>query len=364
MVDGAGNSFYGGTAISGFAVDQGTPATASEVPLSGAATPYGFAQPALATAVPSGVGANRTTQAMSGNFGGLMYNNRQATPYAVTGGAFVATDAPNNRVQATLSSTPNPLAPLGDTIMGVAGTAAPGVTSVTMQYGGLTGPAGAQAFVDNNTFAASESQVSPSQITVNGGTSSNGQLYFASSGAAGAPTSVLPAGAAYCQCQYLQWGYWGGDLNSNDASGARIDRGHINTWVAGVPTSPADLNTLAASSNPTGTYTGHAIGSVFNNGASYVAAGALNATYNFASQSGTFALTNFDGRGFGGSGRAPLTGANYSFGVTSLPGSPPLVGKASGTFYGPMAAETGGSFAVGSPSGPTYIASGIFAGKK
>jgi hypothetical protein len=35
----------------------------------------------------------------------------------------------------------------------------------------------------------------------------------------------------------------------------------------------------------------------------------------------------------------------------------------SGSFYGPGAAETGGSFALQATSGPSYIASGIFAGK-
>jgi hypothetical protein len=33
------------------------------------------------------------------------------------------------------------------------------------------------------------------------------------------------------------------------------------------------------------------------------------------------------------------------------------------SFYGPGAAETGGSFSVHATSGPNYIASGIFAGK-
>jgi hypothetical protein len=345
-VDGAGNSLYGANTISGFVLDQ-TQVPATESILGATTASYGFAQPVLPTAVPAGVGTNRTTQALAGNFGGLMYTNAQPTPYIVTGGVFVATDAPNNRVQATLT--------------GSAQSPSAGVTNVAVQYGGLTGPAGAQAFVDNNTFAAAESQVNPQQITINGTTSQpTGQLYIASSGAAGAPTSLLPNGAAYCQCQYLQWGYWGGDLNSIDANGgARVDRGHINTWVAGVATPLNDLNSLM-SQNVTGTYTGHAIGSVFNNGQSYVAAGGFAGTYNFGTQTGTMAVNNFDNRSFAASGRAPLTGANYSFGVNS----PGATGTINGTFYGPMAAETGGSFAVKTTVGPAYLASGIFAGKR
>ena len=62
-----------------------------------------------------------------------------------------------------------------------------------MQYGGLTGTAGGQAFVDNSNFAALESQTNPQQMVVNGNaTQPTGQLYLVSSGAAGAPTGLLP----------------------------------------------------------------------------------------------------------------------------------------------------------------------------
>ena len=87
---------------------------------------------------------------------------------------------------------------------------------------------------------------------------------------------------------------------------------------------------------------------MFNNGQSYVAAGGFNGSYNFGTQTGTMAVTNFDGRNFAASGSAPLNGANYSFGVTS----PGATGTINGTFYGPMAAETGGSFAVKTTVGP------------
>ena len=129
--------------------------------------------------------------------------------------------------------------------------------------------------------------------------------------------------------------------NPTDAGGSRIDRGHINTWVAGVPTPLNDLN-YPDEPIATGTYTGHAIGSVFNNGQSYVAAGGFTGSYNFGTQTGTMAVSNFDGRNFAASGRAPLNGAKYSFGVNS----PGATGTINGTFYGPMAAETGGNFAV------------------
>jgi hypothetical protein len=369
--DANGNSFYGTTnGITGFTLDQtqyatsstpGTlgaavvPSTATEVPLtSTAATTYGFAQPAVATSNATGLGANRSTQAMTGNFGGLMYTTAQSTPYAITGGALIATDAATNRVQGTLAGT--------------AQTASSGVNNVQMQFGGLTGSdQGRAAFVDNSHFAALESTTNPQQINgqnlvVNGSTAQASQLYMVSSGAAGQAAQLLPAGASNCQCQYLQWGYWGGDLNTGNSSNStvsRVDRGNINTWVVGTPTPSADLNNLISQS-ATATYTGTAIGSVFNNGASYVAAGGFNGTYNFGTQNATVAVTNFDGRNFAAAGRAPLSGPNYSLAVSS----PGVAGNVNGTFYGPAAAETGGSFAVHTTAGPTYIASGIFTGKR
>jgi trimeric autotransporter adhesin len=378
-VDGNGNTFYGGKAISGFVLDQtqynpvagsgvlnstgpGTlsgPAAnsaATETSLSGATTSYGFAQPALPANVPAGVGASRTTQALGGYFGGLMYTNAQATPYVVTGNTLISTDASSNRIQATLS--------------GSAQSPAAGVSAVTMQYGGLTGNAGSrEAFVDDNTFAALESAANPQQITINETTNNPaGQLYLVSSGATTNPATGQSAAAALlpngtlCQCQYLQWGYWGGTLTTpgETPSAPRIDAAHINTWVAGSMTPLADLQSLATQ-QASFTYTGAAVGSVFNNGASYVAGGGFTGTYNFGTQTGRIAITNFDGHNFAAAGSAPLHGTSYTFGANGSG----FAGTVNGAFYGPQAAETGGNFAVHStiPS-VNYLASGIFAGKR
>src|SRR5205823_4828564 len=81
-----------------------------------------------------------------------------------------------------------------------------------------------------------------------------------------------------------------------------------NPWLAGVPTSTADIASLAGQA-VTGNYSGSAFGSVFNNGSSYLAAGNFNGQYNFATQTGSVAITNFDGRNFSSPvGPAPLSG--------------------------------------------------------
>ena len=360
VVDGNGNSLYGGKAITGFVLDQTkynstgpfsnvlttpvVPSTASEVTLSGATTNYGFNQPATATTLPGGVGTNRTSQVLIGNFGGLMNTTAQSKPYAVTGTTVLSTSAEANRVAAVLASDPLKAHKTG------------GVNSITMAFGPQN-----SAFIDNNIYGAAESQIVPASI--NGKPAQSAQLYFLSSGAAPPPNSLLPANTSYCQCQYLQWGYWGGDITSPNASGSstpRIDRGNINFWTAGPVTPMTDINKLAGQ-GAVGNYTGHMIGSVFNNGAQYTAAGGVAATYNFGTQTGSFSVINYDGRSFTTTGKPLTGGANYTFGITGVPG---IKGMINGSFYGPMAAETGGNFKFQTTAGPTYLTSGIFAAKR
>jgi hypothetical protein len=347
VADGNGNSLYGSNAISGFVLDQTQSSLASEVPLKGAATNYGFTQPATAQAsLPAGVGASRTSQTLTGNFGGLMNTTAQAQPYVVTGTTVVATDATANRIAAALVS--DPLTP----------SATGGVSNISMILGGSN-----SAFIDNNIYGAAESPATPA--LVNGNSAQAAQLYLLSSGAAPPPNSLLPSGASYCQCQFLQWGYWGGDISTASPSGGstpRIDRGGINFWVAGQPTLSTDISALA-SQGAVGNYSGHLIGTVFNNGNQYVAAGGLTTTYQFATQTGTFAVNNYDGKSFTLSGKAPLSGSSYNFGINNPQGLP-ITGSVKGSFFGPSAANTGGNFNFHTTAGPTYLTSGIFAAAK
>jgi hypothetical protein len=369
VVDANGKSLYGSNAITGFTLDQTKYKSVSNTnPVAtgldpsqpqaietegvGASFPdiYGFAQPVVATGLPAGVGTNRTTQTLTGFFGGTMTTTAQSTLYTITGTASIATDNVANTLKATFTSDP------------LTSSATGGVTAVIMNFGGEN-----SVFVDDNIFGAFENkgvpqQINGQQLTVGPDTSEASKLYLISSSTAALPTSLLPSGVSYCQCQFLQWGYWGGDLltgNPNNDLVSRIDHGNINFWVGGVPTSIGDLNTLASQS-VTGTYTGHAIGSVFNAGSNYVAVGGFTGTYNFGTQIGTMSVSNFDGKNFSTTGSAPLNGGKYSFTVAQ----PGVAGTINGAFFGPKAAETGGNFSVHTTAGPTYLASGIFAGKK
>jgi hypothetical protein len=401
VIDGAGGRVYGGNAVSGFVLDQNgynfnsnyTPGQlAHENALTSptATTSYAFNQPATAAAVPAGVGLpnQRTTQTLTGYFGGLEQERTAANgvsppPNPVLGTATITTNATTSRVAGQLNGA----------VLNPGSLANPGgpsnVQAQTLNFGSVTGLYAARsAFVDNSHFAAVESPYNPAAttpatqgvapvtingqvLTFNGDPGQAGLLYLVSSGAAGtAPsTALLPAGVSYCQCQYLQWGYWGGDIRGGTTADNTLrQRAHINTWVGGIATAAADISGLRAA-NFTGTYTGALTGSVYNNGAQYLAAGGLKATYSFGTQTGSFQVINYDGNNFTAVGKLPLSANGaYSFpiAIPASGGSPAVAGGAQGMFYGPKAAETGGSFAFEKVTGPTpsYFTSGIFAAKR
>jgi hypothetical protein len=210
-----------------------------------------------------------------------------------------------------------------------------------------------------------------SQITAtSGGTTTTTTLPTYSSGSSFYPrlalvtsatvpsTSLLPAAVSYCACEYLQWGYWTGRVetpNSAMTAATRNDFAAIDTWVAGQPT--VNMPTVGV-----GSYNGAAVGTVYNGGATYLAVGGFNQTYNFGSRTGTVNITNFDGASYAaavsGSGSAFAGALKGSFGNRN--------GAVAGSFYGPGAVEAGGSFNIynGQPAANAkYLASGIFAGR-
>jgi len=176
--------------------------------------------------------------------------------------------------------------------------------------------------------------------------------------AATVSNTLLPNGLC-STCQFLQWGYWTGTLNTPNAAGTAVTRedvAHVNPWVAGVLS-----QTLPATG--VGMFNGNAFGAVNNAGQSYLAAGQFSNTYNFGTRTGTLSINNFDGKSFSGTVSAGV-GATYGGPLTGSG----LAGSATGAFFGNTpgnpASETGGNFAVQSVTGPPYLASGIFAGKR
>jgi hypothetical protein len=357
--DGNGNAFYGGNGISGFVLASGAAGGATEINTANQKTisNYQFAQPAIATTVPAAVTGAQSTRTVSGWFGGVMTREAiggKGSPfsYALTGTTGIATNASDLQIAATLAGGD----PLTSSKSGIDmnngmvlqfGSLQPGVTQAR------------QAFINDNLFAALESPDSNRPSQVNGFpvpfNVSNPNLYFITATAAPA-TALLPNGL--CACQFLQWGYWGGEIDTptnNSATPARVDVGQINSWAAGPLT--LDIPTLKAI-GATGSYRGSLFGSVDNNGAKYLASGLLSAFYNFGTAQGSGRVINYDGRfSFPFGGLAPLMNGSYQF-VVNIPGR--LSGHVFGSFFGPGAIETGGNFVFRTTTGIPYFTSGIF----
>ncbi len=391
VIDANGGRVYGKNSISGFVLDQnGYNFNSNYVPNQLAqentliqpqtiTTNYAFNQPVKPGTVPTGVGTSRTTQTLTGFFGGLQQNPTAANgvsppPYIVLGGATVSTNESTNRVSATLAGAVDPATPSTD-----------GVTAEVLNFGSLQGLYAARsAFVDDSHFAAVESPYNPANgqgaapvmlqikngkpqvLTFNGDPGQAGLLYLVSSGTVPS-NALLPPGVSYCQCQYLQWGYWGGDIRGGTTANNTVrERAHINTWVAGVqtPSGPGSEIASLMAMGAKGSYNGTLTGSVYNGVAQYLATGGLHATYNFGTTMGLFQVINYDGINFTQKGPAALTGSNYGFGIstTASAGGKPVgvSGVVAGSFYGPQATETGGTFAFKKINLP-YYTSGIFA---
>jgi hypothetical protein len=275
--------------------------------------------------------------------------------YALAGTTRIKTRASDLKIAATLKGG-DPLTPKASGIRTKNG--------MVLRFGSLKPGVftqARQAFIDDSLFAVLESPSKNSRVDgfpvrFDG---SNPNLYLVTATAAPA-TPLLPSGL--CACQFLQWGYWGGEIDTPAHGGtpARIDVGQINSWVAGSRT--LDIPTLKAM-GVTGNYSGNLFGSVDNNGAKYLASGGLSGTYNFGTQTGTFTISNYDGRfTFMAGGKIPLSGANYRFGITTIPG---IRGSVFGSFYGPGTTagplETGGNFAFRTTTpGTSYFTSGIY----
>lgn len=358
-----GTSLFGGTSIDGFVLDQNKSdssgnfsqqdAQVFQPGVASSTTPFGFNQPVLASTLPSGVGATRTLSTETGYFGGIMKNG-SGLNYALLGAVGLGVNQRSSTLGAIFGGS-DPFTPSSS-----------GIGSVALEFGTLSGRNFARsAYIDDNIFGATENYTTPVVITTPGGatitypTGASGATTFPT--AAMVTSATVPgaanglfqaAGATPCTCTYLQWGYWQANIPASNQGGPSntAQSSYINTWVAGMPTT--NLPTVG-----TGTYSGAAIGTVNNNGASYLAAGGFTNTYNFGNNSGSVSITNFDNHTF--TGTVSGGGGTYAAAISGNGAN----GTLAGSFYGPGAAETGGLFAVHQTNGPSYIASGVFAGK-
>ncbi|MBS0537601.1 MAG: FecR domain-containing protein [Proteobacteria bacterium] len=316
---------------------------------------------------PGGLGTTRTTQTMNGFVGGIVdsvdssnnYSSRTVTttdPTAMT----LSTNATTNRASVELN---------------VDKWDAQTTTSASFKLGATTGGNGAvSAFIDDKNYAVRDRGTEAGTPTSVGGLTSNvtSSTTMVSYNVAPAADFFAASGVTPCTCEFMTWGWWGGDMSYATTGtynpGGR-DRINLATYVAGNLSVASDINALTS----TATYNGHMVGNVNNNGSSYIAAGSYQNVWNFGSRSGAVTAT-FDGTTFGnGSTNTYMTGASTpNFGTLSAQGgtsAPIVAGGRSLTLNGafmsggagnPVAGQAG-SFAV---TGTNYQAGGTFAAQK
>ena len=259
-----------------------------------------------------------------------------------------------------------------------------------LEFGGE----GRSAYIDDNLFAAIESEsgsgvsekyLAPKngfpfvQVKTHVDENPDVQGYMVSADAIKANEVLFPKQQneaqkqAFCtNCNYIKWGAWGSRVTHNDHTGQAVTNDvHLGWWIAGDIATNAQLPITGSAS-----YEGDAIGTVASKSANgtwnqYVATGDLDMSWNFASRKGQLDITNFDGRSFGGDicgkGFLCIKGDNHFVG--DLKGANNIRGLAAGSFVGPVQADghagkpSGviGNFGVGND---TWKANGIFGGTR
>jgi hypothetical protein len=353
---GSGSAIFGGTGDhfvfvpdkrnNDLSPDSVTPQAGTQQDLTtGVRTPYYFVTATAPQATPAGLGVNQNSRVMSGytagqldkrdangNITSVMFAN--STPSDVT----VSVSASRNRGSARFQ-----FSEIGNS-----------ENTYDVRFGSQDGVnANSSSFVDDTHFAIGSSPATPSYGS---GGAVLANVAMVTHQAVGNDADLLPPGVSYCECEFMNWGYWTGDMQYADG---KTDRVHLATWVSGsLPTEGSIQNTGTA------LYKGHAIGNVNNNGASYTAVGEFRQVWNFADREGAFQINNFDGGSYSGITTAPGK-RDFSGNITGISGTGVgRTGSVNGSFFAsptsPVAGQ-GGNFGI---TGTGYSAAGTFAGSK
>jgi hypothetical protein len=152
-------------------------------------------------------------------------------------------------------------------------------------FGDSVSTSGSGVFIDNDIFGAGDAEKNSSGTSINGATFASGSsvtsanlVMFTADDKQLDGTSFIPSGVTLCTCNFMAWGFWGGDITRADGTHEII---HLANWVAGEVSSFSEISALTG----TATYGGHAIGTVLNGTSVYQAVGAWSYTVNFGSPS-------------------------------------------------------------------------------
>lgn len=180
---------------------------------------------------------------------------------------------------------------------------------------------------------------------------SSGGAYMVSS--AVVPTTIFNGNtsSAICNaCDFMTWGWWG--KQSGPESTYSV---HLGNWIIGKQ--PANS---AVPTTGTATYNGNAVGTVLNDGAQYIATGAMTSTMNFGTRTGSVSVSGYDSKSFSanvtfGNGSATFSGTSSSGIATSVTGA--FASNGTDPVKGIM-----GSFSAN--DGADWSTTGIFAGSR
>jgi len=236
-----------------YATGQNTLTTqlSAESPFNASTDSYSFDHVALPTTNPSGIGNTRTSRTMKGYVGGLVERDTSSSfPSFIIENDGSTTGSPGDPIEVAITTNASNNRISGEFDFQVEDD----TRNYEFFFGTTNGNSGRGTFIDDNNFGARDSSSVTSNID---GTAVNRLRMFMVNQEVVSTTGFLPSGVSFCDCQYLEWGYWlaeGRDASSN------VDRIHLATWVAGDLTDIVDLPSTGSA-----TYNGHLNGSVDNN---------------------------------------------------------------------------------------------------
>lgn len=346
--------------------------------------------------------APRSTRTMNGYIGGGVglsgsIGNGQylqmTTQGADPGNVIVSTNGATNRVEAKFRV---------DTLPTAAGFSANGGASfngntpgrqvfseyvrLDLNFGSLDGShRGRSAFLNDAVYAATDQRLTadatsgsfygngvasasapapvmkpfggPSVDPSNPAGNASDTLYMVSSSAVPL-NGIVPAGVSLCECSFMSWGWWGGhggiDDPANTSRGLRI---HAANYVVGVLPPISQIPTAG-----TAVYNGHIVGTVRDGVTQYIAAGAFQKNWDFASRTGTMAVRNFDGGNYQATSTSSANPGTFAYNGTGTRGAIRVDGAFFAAPNDPVKG-VGGQFLINS-TGTAYRASGVIVGQR
>ena len=274
------------------------------------------------TATPTSLANNHPNLSLNGYVGGLMVTDKPAAPTPQYTQPYVVTNIGDNPGQVGIFlpgassemlaffNVESRNAPSG--AMSAASYLFGGLDVENVSVSGLNTARG--AYVNPSNFAARAAAIynngANTPISARTGEDYSGPVGYAdqqmvtaeSVGANTASflTSISSVPVTPCACESTKWGFWSAYNGLKDSSGNLVfeDQGNLLLWVAGVPTSLANLPATG-----TATYTGHAIANIASGGSvgtSYLAAGTFSAAVNFGARNGAITIGGLDGTNYAG----------------------------------------------------------------